>query len=486
MKLRLVASLCVVLSGVSHAKNQAVAFEALAAKVQILSPHELTFSAHGLILAGSKSQSSDNLEKEFATVADRTSFEEFASLLKHSDPKVRTLGLAGLFRSENPQALPLMAGLVTDQAATFLRSGDLPQVSLPGSQILPQEQTVGMVARTLVDFYLKRASIRYQVTSVNGGLGFAEYWDERKDRKACASWFAARLRSAVGNGVPSDPVSIQRIRKEIDALPGDEGPLTLLWLQGVYGKYSGHSERDNLLITPGELVGQLKKIGREKLWRILQEQKVSDDPDLNIREGNSNFGGMQRFLFEHAPEVFAAEDADRMVALGRENPRGPSGWWTAAARLQPKRGAEILHDGLEFLEEFNPDDYTAIPLVACLWDLEGKKEARFVLDWYYARDSAGKAFREEHWERLIREDREGSARKLMRLLLEDARAENLGNKTLSEMASTVNAWARRPVITPDEIRALRGGWGKGGPRAESRDVPGVLDRLRKSIPEWDV
>jgi hypothetical protein len=221
------------------------------------------------------------------------------------------------------------------------------------------------------------------------------------------------------------------------------------------------------------------------MWRILKGQTFTDDPDINRWDGNENRERMRDFVFAHASQLFSPEDAAEMMALGRENCRSQPAWWIAAARLQPEKGAAILHEGLEFQREKNADEFLAAPLVACLWELEGQKEARFVADWYYARNSSGQATREKFWERLIPDDRDPAARKLLKLLLEDERAESLGNETLARMASQVNDWARQDVLTREEIRTLYGGGGKGGPFVESRAVPGALDRLRKSVPMWE-
>jgi len=42
-----------------------------------------------------------------------------ATLLKHPDPKVRTLALGALFQREDGRDLPLLAGLIDDPALTF-------------------------------------------------------------------------------------------------------------------------------------------------------------------------------------------------------------------------------------------------------------------------------------------------------------------------------------------------------------------------------
>src|SRR5262249_33805416 len=115
---------------------------------------------------------------------------DLVSLLKHQEPKVRTLALGALYLREDPRVLPHIAELVADKESTvpdlqILRAGPILKHD---DDLLPQDyhkQSVGRVAEMLLKSWIGAAG--YEVKD------FSAYWEARKDRKFCASWFLARL-----------------------------------------------------------------------------------------------------------------------------------------------------------------------------------------------------------------------------------------------------------------------------------------------------
>src|SRR5262249_15583566 len=120
------------------------------------------------------------LEAYVALSAGKDEVTDLVGLLKHTDPKGRTLALAALFDRQDPTLLPHLAALVGDREKT------VPEVRIRRHlmgfpkevDLLPQdfkEQTVGSVATELVDYWLQAAG--YTVKD------FESYWDTRKDRE---------------------------------------------------------------------------------------------------------------------------------------------------------------------------------------------------------------------------------------------------------------------------------------------------------------
>ena len=78
-----------------------------------------------------------------------------AALLKHPEPKVRTLALGAIFQREDGHDLPLIAGLIDDPALTFTNLHES-WSSMGGPQpmsAVENVQTVGQVAREMLAFW---------------------------------------------------------------------------------------------------------------------------------------------------------------------------------------------------------------------------------------------------------------------------------------------------------------------------------------------
>ncbi len=464
-------------------------YENLAARVQVLTVDNLLHRRPGFFAP--PFGDSPKTEAEFVALADRTSLAEFEELLKHADPKVRTLALAGLFRSENLKALPLIMRLVGDDAETFSAEGLLSQgVKLPPPPPVLVKQTVQEVALALVDFYLSRANIGshtwawapgQEITDEgveNYRRAFADYWEKRKDRAACASWFEVRLAAASQPIPPSSSEcrgDVHSIRKEIDALPGTDGPLTLLWLQ--------HLSRENVnrLLTREELVRALQKVDRAQLRRVLKGEKFSDDPDLDPSGKNSGQAAMVSILLKHAGEIFKAEDAPAFLEMGQET--SDARYWIAAADMKPEEALASVQAGIAFFKAKSRAPFSE-ELMARLWEAGGPEEKKAAVDWYFEAILE----RQNIWSFYFSTTKTPTARQLMAQLLEDSRAETLmSSQTLSGMAEQVNEWSRQEIIPGSDIQVMEGGWGGKGkfaPPTVPHHVRGVLERLRASIPEW--
>ncbi len=98
--------------------------------------------------------------------ASRPSSAEVSGLLRHEDPKVRTLAMAWLFANDGQAALPRLAGLVNDSAPTFGTPLLMAVMWLPGEERPSpplKDHTVGDVARAMLAFYMDRAGYYYGV-----------------------------------------------------------------------------------------------------------------------------------------------------------------------------------------------------------------------------------------------------------------------------------------------------------------------------------
>lgn len=262
--------------------------------------------------------------------------EELLKLLNHSDAKVRTLAMVALFDRNDPTVLPVLVELSNDEAATFDGHGKLSEGWLKYTGIGPPQksQTVGYIAKKMVAFYMERAGYYYGIKHPTEA-GFEKYWNDRKNRTFCASWFAVQLARA------SQSTSIRELRQKIDALPPDDSPWVLLWL---YKEDMGGAE----LVTEQELVLACQRVGPDKLIQLLQNKNPSNDPDLNPRFNNNwHFTCMMDFVLTHAVQLLRREDSEKLLECeayqrdyyknGLGDPNLTPMWKIAAAQLKSSK-----------------------------------------------------------------------------------------------------------------------------------------------------
>jgi hypothetical protein len=253
-------------------------------------------------------------------------------LLRHDNPRVRTLAAAALYARLDPKLLPHIAPLTKDTAETFPthRPPSYTQSDSPPPLV---KQKVGEAVGTMVRMYLGGA----------GSFDFPDYWAKRKDRTHCASWFAVQLYWADGGTFPTPPErveAVKRVRRKIDRVPEPDRTFILLWLVGVW-------RPNDALATEGELVEACRKLGPDPLVKLLSREIPSDDPDLQPRPSNNDrYGQMMRFVLRH-PDLLRPEDADMLLTRARweadyrkhgiTDPLLTTDWHTAAAELRRRR-----------------------------------------------------------------------------------------------------------------------------------------------------
>lgn len=259
--------------------------------------------------------------------------ELLRALIGHHDARVRTLVLGALFVREDPHDLPLIGSLASDEATTFVHvhatirsqgfTGNLADIENP--------QTVGQVAEAMLATYL-------QATHVDDGLRFADYWEARKSRQTCASWFLVRIGRATRNISPLRPEyqnDVQRVLSEVEALP----PAERAWTQVVL-RCTSFPDFE-VALTDATCVAALKEIGPDEIVRFLQRQRVTKDPDLwfdDLEVNNSRvYSWMAHFILRRAGELLRVEDAPALLACEgfqrktRSTRIGVSPCWAAAA-----------------------------------------------------------------------------------------------------------------------------------------------------------
>jgi hypothetical protein len=395
----------------------------------------------------------------------RWGVEDLVKLLKHNDPKVRTLALAALFAREDPRLLPQLVPLVDDQAETF----STPQlVATPafGKKKMPplRKQTVGQVANLFLTFYLGPANYSYGVKGTQGHGGFDAYWTAHKDRKFCASWFAAQLARASQRTSPTPKErfdKIRAVRQRIDKLPRADRAWTLLWLAGAYGC--------GVLVSEAELVASCKELGPQRLVRMLQRKIPSDDPDVQPRPSNNGpYKGMTLFVLEHATTLLRPGDADALLACevwergyAKHNISDPTltAWWAIAAAELTKDKAKARALLLKAFDRFQGRHQAneRAQLAVALWRLAGLKATEFLVKWFYDDWPSYGQFPHQRAAFLtgIAKYRDPENRKLFAALVRHKGYATLDWQSLRTLVNIVNAWSAKPVV---DSRLVEAAW----------------------------
>jgi hypothetical protein len=473
-------------------------FEALAAELPIFQTHEFAAGRtglDGLAMRFAPRKLTDSwLEASRALTAGKDDVAGLIPLLKHKDPKVRTLALAALFDRQDPKLLLHLAGLVGDKAKTAPQVVIRRAVAAFGKddELLPQdidEQTVGQVAKEFLTRWLAPAG--YKVEQ------FDAYWAERKDRSWCASWFLTRFERASQNTTAFDPKRgtplIRAIRKDIDALPEVDRDWALLWVGTHHGSISDEPAR--ILATPDDLIAAGKRLGPKRLMELIQEKEISKDPDMAPRPATEPRQTRGRddvilWVLKNAGKLLRPEDAPAVLVM-EDQLRDPTPWCAiAAAELQPENARKWLRAAMGRFagkEIYTHLAYDRADIAVAIWRIIGDGETDYLVDWFFNEKGTenveppqtGKFVTE------IQGVRSPADRKLVARIVTDARFDKIGYTSVRSVVRVVNRWTKTPVTPP---RDLYPNWESGTLRPQTAGdmqvIAGWRSKLRDSVKEW--
>jgi hypothetical protein len=424
--------------------------------------------------------------------------EDLVKLLKHDDPRVRTLALAALFARDDPRLLPQLVPLVDDRAETFSTPQLVASPAFAKKQLPPlQKQTVSQVANQLLTAYLGPANYLYGVKGTTGQGGFDAYWAARKDRQFCASWFAVQLaRASQGTSpTPKDRFEkIRAVRQRIDKLPRADRAWTLLWLNGETGS--------DVLVNEAELVAACKELGPQRLLRMLQRKIPSDDPDVQPRRSNNwPYKRMTLFVLEHAATLLRPGDAETLLACevwerdyvkhGISDPTLTAWWAIAAAELtndKDKTQALLLKAFARFQTKHQGNERAQLAIA--LWRLVGPDAIRFLVAWFYDERPSYSQFPHQRAMFLtgIAKYRKSENRKLLAALVRHKGYATLDWQSLRTLVTLVNAWSDRPVVDARLVEAAWHPFGEGhfdqAPDKARKAYPKETEALLRTLDRW--
>jgi len=465
-------------------------FEELAGQLKFFPTGDLSYGRGARLQQGIPKKVSEPWLKLLAAISTgKEEVTDLVSLLKHQEPKVRTLALGALYLREDPRVLPHIAELVADKESTvpdlqILRAGPILKHD---DDLLPQDyhkQSVGRVAEMLLKSWIGAAG--YEVKD------FSAYWEARKDRKFCASWFLARLYRAGQATSAFDEKRaplIRAIRKEVDALAELDRDWTLIWLAAHH--HQSLSPRPvQIFATPEERLAAAKQLGPGRLMDLIFDKEISSDPDLAPKTLRSRGrDDLIIWVLRNAGKLLRAEDAPAILAAEQALRDRPPACAIAAAELQPHNARKWLREAFKrYAKDYQYQAYHRADLAAGLWRIVGESEMDYLADWFYGEkvDKNPHSPQTEMFLQAIKGVRAPADRKLVARLITDARFDKLDYQSLRSVAEVVNGWAKVPVIP---VRDLRPNWEKGtwGPEsaADLKVVAGWRESLKRSVSEWN-
>ena len=249
--------------------------------------------------------------------------------------------MALLFDKEDPHLLPRIFALSGDSTETFHTVIHTHAQLLPYIEMAPQ--SVGDVARAMTDFYIRSSD--YDFTELPS-ITWPKYWAVHADRTYCLSWLRVRMKRATG-GVESVRGEyrerLREFRRTLDQIPPVDRDLYLLWL--VY-----ETDQHDLATEP-ELIAAARRLGPQRVLRIVSGHPPSSDPDLDFSR-LPDWPNLRpiSFLLLHADKTMTRADAPVLTSIERtERLRmrntvyrvGPE-YAIARARLQPDKASDIL------------------------------------------------------------------------------------------------------------------------------------------------
>ncbi len=491
--LALLCGLCVS-RGETHAATPQAAYEAAAKELKFFAAADALHDRPLERFTPREEQDAHN-RVVGGLVARNDSADALVPLLKHADPKVRTLAVAALHAKEDPRLLPHLVPLTDDDAQTFRHPGLVSNIAELGQLTSPlEEQSVASFPRQILRRYLEPA----------GYLGrpadFDAYWAARRDRVVAASWLRVRLDRATQatRPVPEDrTVKVQALRDQVDALSAGDRHWYALYL----------SVPDFALYDESACLAAAKGLGPDALLAMLRGKYPGDDPDLHYRKGRTDDPLLQVKLWtlRHAKQLLRPDHAaalleiqDTAFAQGQQENAAPghflppaTAWFAiAAADLEPQRAQTVLNDAFtRFPRQGYTDAWARSDLAAALWRHRGLEQADALRNWFYGeslKDEGVPHSRAKFLASLGPTD--PNTKRLLAKLIADDRFESLDWSSLKFLAPLVNRWTPQPAIPQAELDALHHPYGEQHvvqrPAEAMKTYPVQTVELNQTLAQW--
>jgi hypothetical protein len=202
-------------------------------------------------------------------------------------------------------------------------------------------------------------------------------------------------------------------------------------------------------------------------------------PDLRARQDpvyTESLQALQTFVLKHSPKLLLDSDRDFLL----QDKFARSVWYPiGAAQLGRKSAVQILHTAyLRFDGKW--DDYSRATLAMALWNLEGPREAGFILNWFYTASMGAGLYATPRHQFLQDAGQQENTKPLVAALIRDPRFDTLEWNSLDDLVRMIDRWTgQHSVGSYPEVHAR-----SDDPAVRDKALAEYRRRLRSSIPDW--
>lgn len=397
--------------------------------------------------------------------------------IKQPDPKVRTLGMLGLFETLDPLNLSAIASLMTDESPSFHRPQYSQVASFPRPATTEVPTTVGQIAMQLLEPYLRCAGVTTWPGDADAASKVHSYLANHRHGDFFGRWHVKWKRASAGSS-PVDKArypKLQEFRKLTEALRSPERELVQLklWAEGVHA--------GDPWLPVANLLAVAKRLGRDQLLALLEGKLRSTDPDLKAQTTDFYVAW---FLLDHAAELLQPADADRLLLHAEAQATETAMWAIAASRLAPEKAVTILKSVIPRHSEGFAADY-----VIELWKVAGVAEREFITDWFYTIKDLKELNQASAASSFLSAVRSvsPSAKALLKVIVTDPRLDQAGFFTLRDIVDAAKQLNGSPIV--NDPRSIGPRWGKGGEFFRSneefqRKAPTEFATMITGMKEW--
>jgi hypothetical protein len=427
------------------------------------------------VVAGLKMLEKPVSEPASRLLATGWTADEIRPLLKHKNPKVRTLGLVLLYDLERVDVLSDIATLAEDAAETFPAPGPISALALPAPEPWPMEKTtVRKYAMAMIKRYCEHSAALsglrlWQIKSEDLRTTLAEFAAKR-DPILCTPAFAVAMDRATGGISPIQDDRRVHIEAVLFRLEQVAMPRRFFVAVSIdFDRF--HNDRypsDYLLMLARE-------VPRDSRIAAISGKRPVDDPDLPLGAGGS-------FFLKHAADLFTQKDADLIQQIGK--PQRCAEYAIAAATLRQERAEAILTDELaQFSGEF--EDSQRADLAVALARLAPERAMPTAIKCFFderPRRGVYGAGRERFLGGLQASD-PLRFRKAVELIIRDERLTTLGPATTRTLIQAVGGYLGRELADEDQLRDSYG-IDEAQRYRKFKHLADWHRRLKETLDEW--
>jgi len=421
-------------------------------------------------------------------IADSEQRDALIALLKHENPKVRTLALGALFQREDARDLRFIAALLEDRAPTFPDLsddiGDSVKVSSSEAQELPQ--TVSDIARAMLMLWgvPHGGMTENKVLPLEKDGRILPVEKERFDRRAyqkvleskdVSSRFKLNRRN---HGRRIEPalalyqLDTKRVLADLQILP----PYARAWTTYYLCHFSSDDYID-LAAFRTALISAFQAVGHTEGIRILQLKPEDKLPEIKPPFSESFkddplkaqfFRRMEEhakiwveleytknFFLQHSDELLLPEDVPLLLAEEKRASSFEAVYWVAAAaqlahRYAPAESKRIINEALQrYPITDNSNGSNQAALQAVRWRTEGIKAAEELIEWFYTGTGSGSG--QYYLLGYVKLEARPDTNELLAALVADKRFEQAKPNVIFQLLQIINRDLSVPLVSDKEI-----------------------------------